>query len=98
MELKGKGFPVNAIAPQAAIYLTIKFELAGKKTSDGKVLENQSAVTAYLLNEARPAVVPFYCFGAERSSAWYRLSVGTCKKEEIGQMIEQLRNALKQLH
>ena len=92
-----EGHNVDAIAPQAAIYLTIKVDLTGKQTTDGKVLNNQSDVTAYLLNEARLAVVPFYAFGASRSSPWYRLSVGTCKKEEIGEMISQLGNALKKL-
>jgi aspartate aminotransferase len=96
-QLKNEGFSVDAIAPQAAIYLTIKIDLAGKKTADGKLLTQQSDVTAYLLNEAKLAVVPFYAFGADRSSPWYRLSVGTCKKEEIGEMLDQLRNALKKL-
>ena len=96
-QLKAEGFSVDAIAPQAAIYLTIKIDLAGKKTADGKVLQQQSDVTAYLLNEAKLAVVPFYAFGADKSSSWYRLSVGTCKKEEINEMIGQLRNALKKL-
>jgi aspartate aminotransferase len=96
-QLKSEGFSVDAIAPQAAIYLTIKFDLAGKKTADGNLLTQQSDVTAYLLNEAKLAVVPFYAFGADKSSPWYRLSVGTCKKEEIGEMIGQLRNALKKL-
>lgn len=96
-QLKKEGFSVDAIAPQAAIYLTIKIDLVGKKTADGKQLTQQSDVTAYLLNEAKLAVVPFYAFGADRSSPWYRLSVGTCKKEEIGEMIGQLRNALKKL-
>jgi aspartate aminotransferase len=41
--------------------------------------------------------VPFYAFGAEKTSPWYRLSVGTCKVEEIPAMIGQLRNALAQL-
>ncbi len=92
--LKNEGFSVDAIAPEAAIYLTIKVDLAGKKTADGKLLKDQGDVTAYLLNEAKLAVVPFYAFGASRSSAWYRLSVGTCKKEEIGEMIGKLREAL----
>ncbi|MEO5563061.1 MAG: aminotransferase class I/II-fold pyridoxal phosphate-dependent enzyme, partial [Chitinophagaceae bacterium] len=92
--LKNEGLPVDAIAPEAAIYLTIKIELAGKKTAEGKVLENQSDVTAYILNEAKLAVVPFYAFGASPTSAWYRLSVGTCKKEEINEMIQKLREAL----
>jgi len=97
-QLKKEGFSVDAIAPQAAIYLTIKIDLVGKKTASGNVLTQQSDVTAYLLNEAKLAVVPFYAFGADRSSPWYRLSIGTCKKEEIGEMIDQLRNALQQLH
>jgi aspartate aminotransferase len=98
IQLKNEGLPVDAIAPEAAIYLTIKINLAGKKTNEGKLIENQSDVTAYILNEAKLAVVPFYAFGADRSSAWYRLSVGTCKKEEINEMIGKLREALKKLN
>jgi aspartate aminotransferase len=97
MKLKARGFAVDAIAPEAAIYLTIKIDLAGKKTPEGKLLSNQSDVTAYILNEASLAVVPFYAFGASRSSPWYRLSVGTCKKEEIGEMISKLGEALSRL-
>ncbi len=96
-QLKGEGFAVDAITPQAAIYLTIKIDLAGKRTADGVVLKDQAAVTAYLLNEAKLAIVPFYAFGADRSSPWYRLSVGTCKVEEIPAMIDQLRKALGKL-
>ena len=95
-QLKKEGFAVDAIAPQAAIYLTIKFTLVGKKLN-GKTLESQADVTAYILNEAKLAVVPFYAFGAEKTSSWYSLSVSTYKKEQIGQMIEQLRKALQQL-
>ena len=94
-QLKNEGLSVDAIAPEAAIYLTIKIDLVGRKTPSGKVLADQSEVTAYVLNNAGLAVVPFYAFGAGKSSAWYRLSVGTCKKEEIGEMIGRLREALK---
>lgn len=97
MQLKNEGFDVDAIAPEAAIYLTIKIDLAGKQTREGKILANQGDVTAYVLNAAGLAVVPFYAFGADRNSAWYRLSVGTCKKNEIGEMIDKLRSALQQL-
>jgi aspartate aminotransferase len=97
-ELKNEGLPVDAIAPEAAIYLTIKIDLAGRKTPDGKILETQSDVTAYVLNEAKLAIVPFYAFGTSRSNPWYRLSVGTCKKEEIGEMIGKLREALKKIN
>lgn len=95
--LKSEGLAVDAIAPEAAIYLTIKIDLTGKKTREGKLLENQNDVTGYILNEAKLAVVPFYAFGASQNSAWYRLSVGTCKKEEISEMIGKLREALKKL-
>jgi len=97
MKLKSQGLAVDAIAPEAAIYLTIKIDLAGKKTVDGKLLKDQTDVTAYLLNEASLAVVPFYAFGASRNSPWYRLSVGTCKKEEIDEMISKLGDALRKL-
>lgn len=97
MELKNEGLPVDAIAPEAAIYLTIKIDLAGKKTADGIVLKTQADVTDYILNEAKLAVVPFYAFGAAKSSAWYRLSVGTCKKEEIVEMLGKLKEALKKI-
>jgi len=97
MKLKSQGFTVDAIAPEAAIYLTIKIDLVGKTTEERKLLATQSDVTAYLLNEASLAVVPFYAFGASRDSAWYRLSVGTCKKEEISEMITKLGEALRKL-
>lgn len=97
VELKNSGHPVDAIAPEAAIYLTIKLDLAGKKTPEGKVIKDQSEVTAYLLNEAKLAIVPFYAFGAPKTSAWYRLSVGTCKKEDIGEMLMKLKEALEKL-
>ncbi len=95
--LKSEGFSVDACAPQAAIYLTIQISLVGKKLSDGKILATQADVTSYILNEAKLAVVPFYAFGASKNSDWYRLSVGTCKKEEISQMLEKLKEALKKL-
>jgi aspartate aminotransferase len=97
VELKQQGHNVEAVAPEAAIYLTIKFDLVGKKTSDGKILQTQSEVTSYLLQHASLAVVPFYAFGASNNSPWYRLSVGTCKKEEIDEMLGKLSDALKKL-
>ena len=97
MKLKNEGWPVDCITPEAAIYLTIKVDAAGKKTAGGKLLETQSDVTAYMLNEAGLAVVPFHAFGSSSNNPWYRLSVGTCKNEEINEMIEKLGEALKNL-
>jgi len=97
VELKEQGYAVDSIAPQAAIYLTIKIDLAGKTLPDGTILRNQADVSAYILSEAKLAIVPFSYFGADKTSAWYRLSVGTCKKEEIKDMLGKLKNALSKL-
>ncbi|MGN6530422.1 MAG: pyridoxal phosphate-dependent aminotransferase [Ginsengibacter sp.] len=96
-KLRSEGFPVDACSPQAAIYLTIQLSLANKRTNNGDLLSTQADVTSYILNEAKLAVVPFYAFGAPKDSDWYRLSVGTCKKEEIPEMLEKLRTALSKL-
>ncbi len=96
-KLKDDGFNVDSISPQAAIYLTIQIELIGKKTIEGLVFTNQKEITEYILNEAKLAVVPFYAFGAPQNSNWYRLSVGTCKKEEINEMLTNLKDALTKL-
>ena len=96
-KLKSEGFSVDACAPQAAIYLTIQISLVGKTTPGRELLTTQSDVTSYILNEAKLAVVPFYAFGAPKDSDWYRLSVGTCKKEEIPEMLGKLREALGKL-
>jgi aspartate aminotransferase len=97
VSLKDKGYAVNAVAPQAAIYLTIQFDLVGKKTASGNMLGTQSDVTSYILGEAKIAVVPFSAFGAGGDNNWYRLSVGTCIKEEIPTMLAQLEAALEKL-
>jgi len=94
--LKEKGFSVDAIEPQASIYLTIRLDLKGLHSGEN-ILENQSDVTDYILKTAHLAVVPFYAFGADRQSPWYRLSVGTCKIEEIPQMLLVLEEALTHL-
>jgi len=95
--LRNEGFHVDAVSPEAAIYLTIQIDYAGKKTAGGKTLTTQADVTSYILDEAKLAVVPFYAFGASTGSSWYRLSVGTCKKEEIDEMLGMLKTALQKL-
>lgn len=95
--LKSEGFAVDAISPQAAIYLTVRFSLHGQKTASGKILESTKDVTQYLLEEAKLAIVPFYAFGSKESSDWYRLSVGTCSLKDVDLIIGNLRAALGKL-
>ncbi len=98
MQLKKEGFKVDVLAPQGGIYLTIKVDLTEKKKTDGTILETQADVTQYLLEEAKLAIVPFTAFGASKTSPWYRLSVGTCKKEEIPEFLGKLREAMLKLN
>ncbi|MEJ7625497.1 MAG: aminotransferase class I/II-fold pyridoxal phosphate-dependent enzyme [Ferruginibacter sp.] len=97
IKLKAKGYSVNAIEPQAAIYLTLQFNLVGKKYND-IVLETQADVTSFLLNEARLAVVPFNAFGVGDHSNWYRLSIGCCRIKDIPEIFNTLENALQKLN
>lgn len=95
LELKQKGYPVDVIAPQAAIYLTVKFDLISKTTQERKVLENTTQVTDFILNKTKLGIVPFYSFGTERDSTWYRLSVGTADLDQIDSIFELIENGLK---
>lgn len=95
--LKAAGFPVDSIEPQAAIYLSVKIDIKGRKTRSGAILARQSDVTRWLLDEAKLALVPFSAFGMDAEDPWYRLSVGTCKSEEIPDMLLQLKKALLEL-
>ena len=93
--MKTKGLPVDSIAPQAAIYLTMQVNLAGKTGKDGITLNSQDDVTNYILNDAQLAIVPFVAFGAGAQNNWYRLSVGCCKTEDIPVVLENLEKALQ---
>ena len=96
-QLKKDGFKVDAITPQAALYLTVQFDLKGKTTAEGKQINSTEDITSYLLNECGIALVPFYAFGSSHDSTWYRLSVGTCKLNEIKDSISKLRVGLEKL-
>ncbi len=96
-QLEAQGYPVSAIAPQAAIYLAVKVDLRGKSMSDGKIITTVRDTTEYLLNEANLALVPFTAFGGNDGNPWYRLSVGTARTAEIPTIFEKLKAAIKKL-
>jgi aspartate aminotransferase len=96
-EMKKSGLPVDVISPEGAIYLTVKFDLKDKTTAEGKKLESTKDITAYLLNTAKVAIVPFYAFGADTESTWYRISVGTCRLEDVPSILGNLKQAISKL-
>jgi aspartate aminotransferase len=97
MELRDDGFPLDAIPPMGAIYLTARFNLIGRKTRTGTVLETNEDIRKYLLEEARLAIVPFQAFGSQENTGWFRLSAGAVSIEDIEQMLPRLKRALELL-
>ena len=83
------GLPVDVIAPQGAIYLSVRFDLIGKRFA------NNEAIRRHLLEQAGMAVVPFQAFGLREESGWFRLSVGAVSVSEIEAMLPRLRQALR---
>jgi aspartate aminotransferase len=93
-QMQQEGYPVSAIPPQAAMYLTVKIDLRGKTTPEGTLIKTMDDVTTYLLQKAGVAIVPFYAFGAPVTSPWFRLSVGTCKPEVVKDVLNSIRRAI----
>ena len=96
-ELRGQGYPVDAVAPAGAIYLTAKIDVLGRITPAGQVLASGLDIATYLIAEAQLAVVPFSAFGAPGNSPWFRLSVGAEPVEAIQAALPRLRAALDKL-
>jgi aspartate aminotransferase len=97
VQLGERGFPVQAVRPMGAIYLSARFELHGSTTPDGKTLATNSDIRVYLLEAAGMAVVPFQAFGLDEESGWFRLSAGAVSRAEIGPMLQRVEAALAAL-
>lgn len=97
MALKDKGHAVDAIAPRAAIYLSVKIDILGRRDARGRILDSDSAVQEYILGEAKIGILPFSWFGAKNYANWFRLSVGTCRREDIPVIMASLEAALDKL-
>lgn len=87
--------PIDVIEPQAALYLTVKFNLKHRKTHDNRHFADADDILKYLLEAANVALVPFYAFGSTKDSEWFRLSVGTCTKEDIPEIINRFHRILE---
>lgn len=91
--MKRDGLPVDAIAPQGAIYLSAQFNLIGRSAS-GQALRTNDDIRRHLLNQAGLAVVPFQAFGLKGDTGWFRLSVGAVSMPDIEQGLVRLREAI----
>ncbi len=83
--MKRDGYPVETLAPQGAIYLSVRIAPPGRTNEETRRL---------LLDRAGFAVVPFQAFGLKEDSGWFRLSVGAVSTDEIRAAFPRLRDAL----
>jgi aspartate aminotransferase len=79
------GLPVETLAPQGAIYLSVRVALPGKTNEETR---------RFLLDGAGLAVVPFQAFGLMEESGWFRLSVGAVSSDDIRALFPRLRRIL----
>ena len=98
VSLGNQGFPVKAIEPMGAIYLSVQFSVMGSLTPAGTVITSNEDIRRYFLREAKIAVVPFEAFGSHDNTGWFRLSVGAVSVEDIramGRRVQAVLDALK---
>lgn len=88
------GHPVEAFAPAGAIYLSLRFNLIGRRTPDGTALDTNDAIRRWLLDAAGLALVPFQAFGIRADTGWFRASVGATSVAEIDEVVPRVGAAL----
>ena len=97
-DLKAQGYPVDAVAPSGAIYLTIKIDVLGRTAPDGTVLATTAELTSYLIAEAQAGAGTVQQPSARRPpSPWFRASVGAETVDSIQAALPRLRAALDKL-
>jgi aspartate aminotransferase len=92
-KMRQDGYPVETIAPQAAIYLSARINLIGRMAGSRRLNTNED-IRRFLLDEASFAVVPFQAFGLKEDSGWFRLSVGALAMDDVASLFPALRKAL----
>jgi len=88
-----EGYPVDAVAPAGAMYLSVRFGLSGGMAGSGP--EATETVRRQLLERAGLAVVPFEAFGYEGEPGWFRLSVGSVSEKMVEEVLVRLRETLE---
>lgn len=95
--LKKAGHPVDAVAPQGAIYLSGRFDLIGRTAADGQRLRTNEDVRGWLLKTAGLGIVPLSAFGLPGETGWCRLSVGAVSLHDIETALPRLKVGLEGL-
>ncbi len=95
-EMRAAGLPVEHIHPQGAIYLSVRFDLVGRRLAGREIRRNED-LRQVLLSEAGFAVVPFEAFGGDDRDGWVRLSVGAVGVDAIREGLDRVRSLLGRL-
>ncbi len=95
--LAASGHPVEAIAPQGAIYLTLRLDLVGRPGPGGEPFSSNEDIRRFLLQFAGLALVPFRAFGMEGETGWFRASVGATGLQELQDAMGRVAAALDAL-
>jgi aspartate aminotransferase len=90
MDIRSRGLPVSDIAPEGAIYLSVHFDLIGRKG-----IRTNEDIRKLLLERAGFAMVPFQAFGLEEETGWFRCSVGAVSEAEIREVLPRVEAALR---
>ena len=78
VELMNKIPGIECRKPEGSFYLFLKCsELFGKKTTNGKIMQNDSDLATYFLEDANVAIVPGVAFGLE---GYFRISYATSEE------------------
>ena len=89
--MKSRGLPVDAIAPQGAIYLSFRVDLIGSK------FNTNEEIRQFLLEQAGVAVVPFQAFDLQEESGWFRMSAGAASVNDLESALHRIEIALNKL-
>jgi aspartate aminotransferase len=90
--LEREGLPIRAIEPAGAIYLSVRFALAGRAG-----LVTNDDVRRWVLREAGTAVVPFNAFAYPHEDGWMRLSIGAVSVQQCRDAVQRVGAALRSL-
>ena len=89
-DMKADGYPVECIAPEGAVFLSLRLNWIGKNL-DGKAMESNEDIRTLLLEKSGMAVVQFQAFGRAAEDGWFRMSVGAVTSDNIRGMLPKVR-------
>jgi aspartate aminotransferase len=93
--MQADGLPVDCIDPQGAIYVSVQFNLRGRRAPNGDRLDTNDQIRRYLLDAAGLGAVPFQAFGFPGDTGWFRLSIGVVSVADIKALMPRIRSALE---